>query len=190
MGKLPILVVLAIAMTAVGCAAAKQAKVDYEVGATLPPREGEKMPEDQAKEITDLVAVVSPQAAAVLGLLLTAIFRWKRGRAERKGKGYSKNGPITGHLGASLGLESLVQAASTLRAAVFDIGGPNQTVLRSVWTAALIGGAAFGIASLTKSDVIGWITVMAGAAANASLAKVLPVKEEEEPAATGTAPAA
>lgn len=123
----------------VGCAALKQGINDYQVGKNTELVNGEISPAQQAQEITNTVAalpVVGP-FAGTLGLALTGLFTYLRGRRIRLANGVVTNTPpATGFLGSSMGLEAIIQTVSNIATGAFEVG-PDGSPLKRAWKVGL-----------------------------------------------------
>lgn len=139
--------------TLVGCATVEQARQDAQIGATTPLEQGEVSPQDQAREVTNIlsaVPVVGP-FAPILAPILGTVFLWSRGRRIRKGKPTSSN-PITGYFGSKVGLESFVQNISNVFTGAFELG-PDGSMLKRGWKAGLATLGGIIATALTVPDV-------------------------------------
>lgn len=183
------IVLFAAVMLMAGCASLKTAHEDFKTGATVPYEPGEVTPQERSAQVTGVVSLLPGGAtvAGPLGVGLTTLFTWLRGRRLRKGQPTSTN-PITGFLGSKVGLEAIVQNVSNIIAGASEVG-PDGSPLKRAWkmglaavlglvsTAALVPG--FGDILLANPQVGAVIT--GGAALfgglEKALSRVLPVKE-------------
>lgn len=146
----------------VGCKEVDQAKEDLATGIneplelTVDPLTNrvtvEKSPTEKAQEITDIgrmIPYVGP-FMPVITPIIAGLFAWTRGRRIRKTKGTSTK-PITGALGASLGvgsvnIENAVQTVTDVFHGAYEVGADGSALKRG-WKTALsiiltiVGGA-------------------------------------------------
>ena len=160
MRNIMLAVVVVTAVTVVGCAGLQRAQDDYKVGASTPLVEGEISPHAAA---VSLVEPLKPFIPAPLqpfaGIIVTALAgfgTWRRGRKLRKGQTVSGN-PITGTLGAKVGIESIVQTLATIAAGIFQVGAGGSAWKR-VWKTALVIIGTGTIGALSNATVAEFIT--------------------------------
>lgn len=191
-----IVVVGLIALTFVGCASLKQAKDDVTTGYTAPLAEGEQSPLEKAQPIADAttsvvtttVPITAPFAMPINKLIAGAaalFFAWQRGRQIRKDQPVSTH-PVTGFAGNQVGIESVVQAISTVSQGVTELFHEGSSA-QHAWQGILTGVAGvFGttlavpqIAAVVAShpQIYLWIGGIAGAVnfLQQALTKIKPV---------------
>lgn len=184
---------LIVALLVGGCAALKQAKVDYDVGKTAPLAENEISPRAAADALVEPIKPFLPTPlqplAGVAVTILAAIGAWRRGRRIRLAQ-VTTTSPITGPVGNAVGLETVVQHATTIIRGATEVG-PEGSGLRRGWKVllALIAGAAAastGIPAvrefiMSHPDAFGAFALIVSSLAGVEkeVSKVLPVKPSE-----------
>lgn len=150
-----IIIALALTVGLIGCAVAQQAVEDYNVGKSTPLVAGEISAIDAAEA---LIAPIKPfipaplqPFAGFLAIALGSFGSWRRGRRIRKGKGTTAN-PISGPLGARIGLEGIVQTAASIFAGVMQVGASGSGWKRA-WKTALVVITTGTIGALTMPAV-------------------------------------
>lgn len=188
MHKLGLLLVAALLIG--GCASLKTAHEDFKTGATVPYEQGEVTPQERSAQVTSVVSVIPGADILVgpLGIGLTTLFTWMRGRRIRKRRPESLS-PITGYLGSKVGLEAIVQNLSNIVSGLSELG-PDGSPLKRAWKVGLsvilgLAGAAVAVPGfqeilISNPQVVAFV---AGGAAlfgglEKAVSRVLPVKSE------------
>ena len=178
----------------IGCAAVQQGKADYDLGKDTPLAQDELSPRDAAQRIVEpltpfLPAPLQPLAGIAV-TLLAGIGTWQRGRKLRKGQVLSSN-PVTGHWGAKLGLESVIQHGASLLQGLYEVG-PEGSGIRRGWKTLVSTSLALLSAALIlpqarafimgHPDIVGLVTLLSSgfAGVEKELSKVLPVVKPPE----------
>jgi hypothetical protein len=135
------------------CAAIKEGVNDYQVGKNAPLEQGEVSVKDKVEPIINTVSgipVVGPFAGP-LGIVLTGLFTYLRGRRIRK-EIPSTDHPATGHVGLAIGAEAVIQNLSNVVAGLFEVGSDNSPIKRA-WKVTLSSLLGLGTFALSNSDV-------------------------------------